>query len=102
MREAVLRQHPRRVFTREALRTELLIWLGQFADEPERILCFDYGGDWELLVDLLGEVPPGWEAANIALARDFDRLEGYFLAHGGRHHALHDARALRLAFRAAV
>lgn len=105
VREAVLPQlgqFPGHAFSRAALRTALLAWLEQFADEPERILCFDYGGDWELLVDLLGEVPPGWEAWNIAQARDIDRLEGYFLVHGGRHHALHDARALKLAFNAKV
>ena len=93
-----LGQFPGQVFSREALRTALLAWLEQFADEPERLLCFDYGGDWELLVDLVGEVPPGWEACNIALDRDVDRLEGYFLVHGGRHHALYDARALKLSY----
>jgi hypothetical protein len=34
-----LGQYPGRVFTREALRTALVAWLDQFADEPERVLC---------------------------------------------------------------
>jgi hypothetical protein len=52
VREAVLPQlgqYPGRVFTREGLRTALLAWLDQFAGEPEYVLCFDYGGDWDLL-----------------------------------------------------
>lgn len=105
VREAVLPQlgqYPGRVFTLEALRTALLAWLAQFAGEPERVLCFDYGGDWELLVDLVGEAPLGWQACHIGAAMDVGRLEAYFLEHGGRHHALHDARALRLAFRAII
>lgn len=58
-----LGQYPDRVFTREQLRTEILSWLDRLAIEPEpRMLCFDYGGDWDLLVDLLGEVPTGWQA----------------------------------------
>ena len=98
VREAVLPQlgqFPERVFTREALRTALLAWLAQFAGEPARVLCFDYGGDWDLFVDLVGEVPSGWQACHVGAAIDIVRLEAYFLAHGGRHHALHDARALQ-------
>ncbi|CAG2146679.1 3'-5' exoribonuclease [Cupriavidus campinensis] len=90
VREAVLPQlgqYPGCVFTLEALRTALLAWLAHFADEPERVLCFDYGEDWELLVDLAGEVPLGWQACHIgAAAIDVGRLEAYFMEHGGRHH----------------
>jgi hypothetical protein len=92
-----LGQYPGRVFTREGLRTALLNWLDQFADEPERMLCFDYAGDWELLVDLVGDVPTGWLACHIGEVMDFGRAETYFREHGGRHHALHDARANRYA-----
>ncbi|WP_288831193.1 3'-5' exoribonuclease [uncultured Paraburkholderia sp.] len=42
-----LGQYPDRVYTREALRAALVAWLDQFADESERVLCFDYGGDWD-------------------------------------------------------
>jgi hypothetical protein len=90
-----LGQYPDRVFTREELRTALLSWLDQFAIEDEpRILCFDYGGDWELLVDLLGDVPSGWQACYLGgETLDHQQMEAYFKEHGGRHHALHDARA---------
>lgn len=101
VREAVLPQlgqFPERVFTREALRTALLAWLTQFEEEPERALCFDYGGDWDLLVDLLGELPPGWQAYQIGSAIDLAQREAYLREHGGRHHALHDARALQCSF----
>ncbi|WP_176317934.1 3'-5' exoribonuclease [Burkholderia vietnamiensis] len=102
VREAVLPQlgqYPARVFAREALRKELLTWLDQFSDEPERMLCFDYAGDWDLLVDLLDGVPEGWLACHVDELMDFDRVETYLREHGGRHHALHDARANRYACR---
>jgi len=79
VREAVLPQlgqYPRIpgwVFTREGLRTALLAWLDQFAGEPERAFCVDYGGDWDLLIDLLGEVPRGWEG--LQMAADVGKLE---------------------------
>jgi hypothetical protein len=43
-----LGQQPGCVFACEALRAALLA-LGQFDGEPERVLCLDYGSDWELL-----------------------------------------------------
>ena len=92
-----LGQHPERVFTREALRTEVVAWLVGFDSEPERLLCFDYGGDWELLCDLLDGPPAGWQALNVAGLLDRQRSEAYYRAHGGRHHALADARANRYA-----
>ena len=102
VRAAVLPQlgrFPHRVFTREALRAELLAWLNQFAGEPERMLCVDYAGDWELLLDLIGELPPGWGAQQVNAQLDPTRLETYYREHGGRHHALFDARANRYAMR---
>ncbi|RQZ64585.1 hypothetical protein DF057_02285 [Burkholderia cepacia] len=90
-----LGQFPDQVFTREKLRVTLLEWLHQFSGEPgPRMLCFDYGGDWELLVDLLGDVPIGWQACHLAGGSlDHHKMEAYYREHGGRHHALHDARA---------
>ena len=75
----------------------LLAWLDQFASEPGRILCFDYGGDGELLMDLVGELPPGWQAQQINAQLDPERSEAYYRDHGGRHHAPFDARANRYA-----
>ncbi|MCG5078903.1 3'-5' exoribonuclease [Paraburkholderia sp. RG36] len=92
-----LGQHVGRVFTRGALRVALVTWLGQFDCEPERSLCFDYGGDWDLLCDLLDGPPPGWRAVNVAGLLDRRRSEDYYRAYGGRHHALADARANRYA-----
>jgi hypothetical protein len=92
-----LGQHPDRVFTRKALQAALVAWLAGFDGEPERLLCFDYGGDWELLCDLLDGPPAGWQALNVAAQLDRQRSEAYYREHGGRHHALTDARANRYA-----
>jgi hypothetical protein len=92
-----LGQHPGRVFTRDKLRVALLAWLNEFSEESERMLCFDNGGDWELLCDLIDEVPSGWLALHVGGMLDSHRLEEYYRQHGGRHHALSDARANRYA-----
>ncbi|KVR13139.1 hypothetical protein BGV71_32160 [Burkholderia ubonensis] len=92
-----LGQYPDSVFTRETLRAALFEWLDQFAGDVERMLCFDYGGDWELLCDLLDEPPAGWQACRVEF--DPGRMEQYFREHPGRHHALIDARAKRHAAR---
>ena len=92
-----LGQYPGQVFMREALRVALLAWLAQFARQPERVLCFDYGGDWELLCDLLDGPPTGWQAHHVGQLLDPGRTEDYYREHRGRHHALVDARANRFA-----
>jgi 3' exoribonuclease, RNase T-like len=100
VREAVLPQlgqYPGRVFTREALRSALLAWLGQF---DGGFFCADYVGDWDLLIDLLGDVPAGWQGVLVSQLIDYNRLEAYFAENQGRHHALVDARALRQAITA--
>jgi hypothetical protein len=100
VRAAVLPQlgrFPGCVFEREVLRSALASWLGQFANESERLLCFDNGGDWELLCDLLDGPPRGWQAVHIGGLIDNGRSERYYRIHGGRHHALGDARANRYA-----
>jgi hypothetical protein len=92
-----LGQHPGRVFTRDTLRAALGAWLDQFAGEAERYLCFDNGGDWELLCDLLDGPPAGWLACHVGQLLDARRQEEYYRDHRGRHHALVDARANRYA-----
>jgi len=97
-REAVLPQlgqYPGCLFTRDGLRTAVLAWLDQFAGEPELFFCMDYAGDWDLLIDLVGDVPAGWHGLLIGPLIDSDRLEMYFAENRGRHHALVDARAQR-------
>lgn len=89
-----LGQPPNRSFTRDVMRIELLAWLDQFAQEPDRSLCFDYAGDWDLLLDLLDELPTGWRALLVNAQIDLSRLEDYYRRHGGRHHALCDAHAI--------
>jgi hypothetical protein len=94
-----LGQYPGRVFERDALVIELRAWLAQFAPEQTLTLSFDYGADWELLVDLVGELPSNFLAEQINACLDPERSEKYYRAHGGRHHALSDARANRYAMR---
>ncbi|HEF4840748.1 TPA: 3'-5' exoribonuclease [Burkholderia vietnamiensis] len=97
VREAVLPQlgqYPERMLSRVSLHAALLEWLKQFGGGT---FCMDFHGDWDLLVDLLDGVPDGWEAQLIGDQTDKVRMESYFQQFGGRHHALHDARALRYA-----
>lgn len=99
VREAVLPQlgqYPGRIFSRASLHAALHEWLEQFGGGT---FCMDFHGDWDLLVDLLDGVPDDWDAALIWDQADKARLESYFQQFGGRHHALHDARALRYAVR---
>jgi hypothetical protein len=58
VREAVIAQLA-------SIRPELLAWLAQFDGEQGRMLCFDYAGDWDLFVDLIGDVPDGWLACSL-------------------------------------
>jgi hypothetical protein len=81
------------------LRSELLAWLSRIPLKPRPVLCYDYQGDYDLLADLIdGPLPPGWRHENIGGRIDFTRQEAYFREHGGRHHALVDARANAFAF----
>jgi hypothetical protein len=94
-----LGQYPDRIFKREALAVELRAWLEQFSRKEGLILSFDYGGDWELLIDLIAELPANCLAQQVNALIDVERLEMYFRKHGGRHHALSDARANKYAMR---
>lgn len=95
VRAAVLPQLGRchdRVFTREGLRAALLEWLAGF---DGGFVCVDHPTDWDLLLDVLDTTPSGWKGLHVGQLVDNAKRERYFSAHGGRHHALHDARALR-------
>lgn len=89
-----LGQYPDRVFSRNSLRSALREWLRSF---ERGIFCMDFPGDWDLLVDILDGVPNGWQGLLVRDQADQVRLESYYKQFGGRHHALHDARALRYA-----
>jgi hypothetical protein len=95
VREAVLPQlgrWPERIFTRNALRNALLGWLGTFGGGS---VCVDDATDWDLLLDVVGDTPTGWHGVLVGQLIDQTRRESFFAQHGGRHHALYDARALR-------
>ncbi|WP_260505243.1 hypothetical protein [Ralstonia pseudosolanacearum] len=81
------------------LRDELRAWLLAIPSKLKRVLCFDYQGDYNLVLDLLdGPIPSGWVCEHVGGGLDVERLERYFREHGGRHHALHDAGANAFAF----
>jgi hypothetical protein len=93
-----LGQYPQRVMTRPEAARALLSWFAGFALKPRPLLCFDYVGDLELMQGLVGSFPPGWKVQFLGLKLDMARLEAWFAEHGGRHHALMDARAKAVAF----
>ncbi|WP_444633477.1 hypothetical protein [Cupriavidus oxalaticus] len=99
VREAVLPQLGQSNTRRHSacdLRDALLHWWRELSSEvSECLVCVDNVIDWDLLIELLGEVPSGWRGILVGHLTDPARKEAYFSAHGGRHHALHDARALR-------
>jgi len=80
-------------------------WLKQF-DTAE--ICFDYVLDWEFFVGLVRDpdsykLPPGVVGRNIKAMLDPSDLASYWRENGKLdHHALHDARANRFAFQAAL
>lgn len=78
------------------LKQAVLAWT---ATIPNPEIAVDYDGDWKLLSRLLEpDVPAGLVVTNIYKQIDKQALEDYFVQHGlTKHHALHDARALRFA-----
>ncbi|WER45596.1 3'-5' exoribonuclease [Cupriavidus sp. WKF15] len=99
VREAVLPQLGKPtvpVYTACELREALLNWWREIPGAiGECLVCVDNVIDWDLLIDLLGEVPSGWRGVLVGHLVNPSHQEAYFAAYGGRHHALHDARALR-------
>ncbi|KVC84350.1 3'-5' exoribonuclease [Burkholderia ubonensis] len=94
-----LGQFPGRSMPAAQLRDELRAWLLAVPMKPKPVLTFDYQGDFDLVFDLLnGDMPASWKCEHVGRRLNVERLEAYFREHGGRHHALHDARANALAF----
>lgn len=85
-------------YDERGLKAAILAWLAAIPD-PE--VAVDYDGDWHLLRRLLREdVPGGLVVTNIGSSLDTQAVEEYFALHDvPRHHALHDARAMRHGFR---
>jgi hypothetical protein len=76
-------------------------WLNEFSSIE---ICTDYFGDWELLLDLLdaqgSRLTTTIAYLNIAKHIDTRDVEMYWKQNGRRsHHALHDARANRYAYK---
>jgi hypothetical protein len=95
-----LGQFPGRSMPFTALRDELQAWLLAVPIKPKPVLCYDSDCDWGLVTHLLGgPLPRGWKHENVFLKIDAERFAEYIAAHGGEHHALHDARANAFAFR---
>jgi hypothetical protein len=95
-----LGQFPGRAMSFAQLSREVLAWLYRIPVESGPVLCYDYADDFALLCDLIdGPLPDGWAHENIGARLDRERQEAYFREHGGRHHALYDARANAFAFR---
>lgn len=70
------------------LRDALLNWWRDHSAAVSKCLvCVDNAIDWDLLVDLLGEVPSGWRGILVGHLTDPGRKEAYFSQYGGRHHA---------------
>lgn len=82
------------------LAAELQAWLLAAPLGPKPVLCHDSDCDYALVTHLLGgPLPRGWKHENVFLKIDAERFARYIAAHGGEHHALHDARANAFAFR---
>jgi len=92
-----LGQFPEKVHAEVQLRELVMLWLADVCGESECLICVDNVIDWDLLIELLGEVPSNCRGAVIASLIDQGVRESYFQRHGGRHHALHDARAMKAA-----
>jgi hypothetical protein len=104
VREAViplLNQHPHAYCQMEDLGTRITAWLDIVKRSGEDVeICFDYQTDWDLLVDALDNLPPWCKPRSVG--RNINELLRYaFYKKSGlpEHHALHDARAARYAFR---
>lgn len=95
-----LGQYPDRVMNSHEASSELCVWMGNLKASRQRpVICYDYPMDVHLLIHLIERRPVGWQLENISTRLDVTRREQYFALYGGRHHALHDARANRSAYR---
>jgi hypothetical protein len=84
------------------IRLILQTWIESVRRNDETIfLCFDYQTDWDLFANAIQDVPV-WVKPNLC-GSDFNKLllYEYFKKNPGefKHHALHDARANKYAYR---
>jgi hypothetical protein len=99
----LLGQKPDAVMQRDCLKTSLMVWLERVRAERETVVVsYDYAGDWSLLVEALGETPAWLRPDNVRGRIDETIRKQFFDLTGlPEHHALFDAKALRLAYRPA-
>jgi hypothetical protein len=96
----LLGKDPSTIFTEEALRNAVKAWMSNFEGLKQKpVICYDHPIDAHLLWMLLGGRAKGWKERLITLKIDPSLRANYFALHGGRHHALHDARANAVACR---
>ena len=105
VREVVLPQlgkSPKAFCPLPLLRDRIITYLARVRDgEGDIIIAYDYSTDWWLLHDAMDQRPPGWVRNALVLSNMNELLiEEYWKRTGeSRHHALHDARANRYAYR---
>jgi hypothetical protein len=90
------------VMSRERIQVSLMKWLEKVQGTCDAVVAsFDFIGDYSALVESLGQ-EPGWlRAENVRGQIDETVREQFFQLTGlPKHHALHDALALRYAYRA--
>ncbi|WP_420997906.1 hypothetical protein ACKI2N_032190 [Cupriavidus sp. 30B13] len=91
---------PGRSMPASQLAAELRAWLLAAPLRPKPVLCYDSHYDYALVTHLLGgPLPRGWKHENVFLRINAEHFAQYIAVHGGKHHALHDARANAFAFR---
>lgn len=75
------------------LKIQLLDYLNlHYQGNNENVMiCFDFYGDWQFLLDILGRDKPNWLKNQNICSVVPDQEEEY----SNSHHALHDARRLR-------
>ena len=105
VREAVLPQLgkvPDAFCPTSMLRERIVTYLARVrAGEGDIIIAYDYSTDWWLLYEALDQTIPRW-VSNALVWSDLSELliEDYWKKTGeSQHHALHDARANRYAYR---
>ena len=87
--------------SKKTLGRRVVAWLARVRTGQDVVILVDYATDWYLLAEAIAEVP-NWLSAQATSAISGLALETYFERPGvQRHHALHDARALRHAWIAA-
>ncbi|MDF0499976.1 hypothetical protein POK33_04475 [Burkholderia cenocepacia] len=92
--------YPTCVMTQDAMQEAARNWMKALTGHKQRpVLCYDHPLDIQLLWDLLGKRAVGWKVKLISSRIDPVKKEEYFRLFGGRHHALHDARANKFAYR---